>query len=131
MEKKEINALVAAKVMGYHLWDFAGDYEGEYPCYWLDGDDVFVYLTEDDGENGDVDLFDPEHDIADAWRVVEVLGKTWDVELSRHFQGHCICMFTRIGNYRDTDAEAGTMPLAICLAALKTVGVNVKELEHA
>ena len=111
-EAMTINEQVATKVMG---WEWKPPYEisfggtnPEWPCRgaWQAG---LIY----------VEVFDPEHSIADAWLVVYKLrGQGWRFQLIDHGGGF-MCILTR-GDARwegvGPDAE-----YAICLASLKAV----------
>jgi hypothetical protein len=83
-----------------------------------------------------IKYFNPTLSIADAWQVVEKLRErrifslcdAWDEDdkpiFYANFQYNDGC---HVVNY---DAYAKTAPLAICLAALKSVGVEVEVNEQ-
>lgn len=120
MKKKEISHLVAEKVMGWDkqtLPNFEGSpYTAD---YWVNAQ----------GEKErPVNFFSPSSNLEDAWRVVESLGYVqkqleWDADNKQW------CFI--IGNGLDGSWSAfdETVPLAICLSALKTVNVHVDEVE--
>jgi hypothetical protein len=128
---RELDALVAEKVMGWNLLCCNHGVDGSHSC-WFDTDGKRlhpkVHLKGWDTDS-DEDGFSPSTSIIDAWEVVEraglVVGKTDEGEwmavhstLDREFEYWF-------------DAEEGvvasTAPLAICLAALRAVGVEVPE----
>lgn len=126
MNLREIDKLVAEKVMG---WVAGGN------GYWHDpargpADASFVGSTRWTiyGPDGDGEFvnFRPSEDIAAAWEVVEAfpcedvfLGSAHDVQSNRW--QWCVSF-----NNPEDIAYADTMPLAICLAALKAKGVEVE-----
>jgi hypothetical protein len=65
--------------------------------------------------------------IQDAWRIVDIFGYAFQLTES---SGEWKCTFVYkindrgVGQYISSDRE-GTAPLAICMAALKAVGVEV------
>lgn len=114
---RELDALVAEKVMGWRPWS-GGYYYGS-----ADGQ-VMVCLHENDGM---ARYWSPSTDIAAAWRVVERLhtGRTFGLDWLGFDGEEWRCCF----GWSENDdhlgfhhAEAATAPLAICLAALKAVG---------
>jgi hypothetical protein len=96
---RELDALVAEKVMGLKSIAPNSAMDGEYPV-WIPAYSI---------------------DIAAAWQVVERMGRTWDMYLSRHYSGRWTCTFDRHGNYLETTVKAGSAPEAICKAALLAV----------
>jgi hypothetical protein len=118
---RELDALVAEKVMGWRC-------RGLHPIH-----ECPVFAT------GRADTLAPHFstDIAAAWQVVEKMGADgWNVSLYVHRGEHggCGCSITcpygpceKHGNAVETwhgveDVRGATVPLAICLAALKAVG---------
>jgi hypothetical protein len=110
MNLREIDRLVAEKVMGFEIYSVAkGLYENK----------------------GKVISFEPSINIADAWQVVEKLRErrifslydAWDEDDNKIFCAN----FQYNDTYHVVDYKgyAETAPLAICLAALKVVGVEV------
>ena len=79
--------------------------------------------------------------IADAWDVVEKLdtpGPFWTIESPRgvmddtKWSAHYIPVPTKFGGSgRLGVGEADSAPLAICIAALKAVGVSEAEIQEA
>jgi Phage ABA sandwich domain len=118
MNLREIDRLVAEKVMG---WE---------PFY--DDGDLISFVTEfgtlffsDDDESE----WNPTIDIADAWQVVEKLKNTGDVLIAKDFDDNQweveITIWQNESIHKHFVVKAETAPLAICLAALKSVGVEV------
>lgn len=115
--EREIDALVAEKVMGFgrsttppdwpQQWRMpsknpSAEHRKEYP-YWYKS-------------------FEPSTKIADAWEVVEKMAPDDDeFRLTRHRRGRWLCTF----KFFDGLSEgAETAPMAICLAALAVFGVD-------
>lgn len=120
MKKKEISHLVAEKVLGWDkqtLPNFEGSpYTAD---YWVNA------LGEIERP---VNFFSPSSNLEDAWRVVESLGYVqkqleWDAENKRW------CFNIGNGLSESWSAFDEHAPLAICLSALKTVNVQVDEVE--
>lgn len=118
LNPREVDALVAEKVMGWPFYNTASHAEGEreYPhCWRVTRHRFFVF----DGETNR--LFTPTTEIAHAWQVALWLRECWgSFDLQAGLQWHC---------FGDTCGEklnwgvADTAELAICIAALKAVGV--------
>ncbi|GAQ18012.1 hypothetical protein OPHB3_1951 [Oceanobacillus picturae] len=115
MNNRQIDQLVAEKVMGWRLKNMsAGNY----------------WVGEHDGLEGDwtlKQLWKPSERIDHAWEVVEKLHMTVTPQCGAPEEMNCHAEVDNqpFGNYYE--AFAKTAPLAICLAALKTVGVEVKQ----
>lgn len=120
----ELDALVAEKVLGWRV--YTSGRGSTIACEVLaDGYEIdHIIATTHPWERAS---FSPSNDIADAWRVVEKMGGLdilkvddgWMVgDLSRH--GYTDAEGYVEGQLYDF-AEAPTAPLAICLAALKSV----------
>lgn len=122
MTNREIDALIAEKVMG---WQNSNSLDVEDRTYTKDGEHVMY-----------VDDFRPTESISDAWIVVERFakdGKSLRVEYNSNFN-EWIC-----SNQSDESIPLNgwsfedelfsqyqaTAPLAICLVALKAVGITV------
>jgi len=121
---RELDALIAEKVKGYKL---TNPQDGPVMKY---GSVTVQYLKT--WMNSAGELFNnetlPEYstDIAAAWKVVENIqlsfpGTVFEFK-SYSPEQHAHAIF--IGP-KTSSAEADTAPLAICLAALKSVGVEV------
>ncbi len=106
MDLRKIDSLIAEKVMGWKLE------EGDTFDYWV---------FEKDGRKGSIidRIWKPTKDIADAWEVVEKIRPLGLFKLTESIEGS---WWAEIQEYRVYNESA---PLAICLAALKAVGVEV------
>lgn len=110
---KEINDLIAEKVMGWELAVTEGTEWIPSTSYWIT----------DIGCNYGVEEWNPTSSIDHAWMVVE--GLNFDVKVTKYkdmnpkYQAHVFIP----GNVQMVFAD--TSPMAICLAALKAVGVEV------
>lgn len=60
-----------------------------------------------------------------AWLVVEELLRTWSVGLAYHIDCFCICTLRRTDSSEDISATSESVPLAICLAAAKALGLEI------
>lgn len=115
---RELDALVAEKVMGWSGIDKKWDYETN--------ESFLGGKTPDwDGRQ----FYEVPHystDIAAAWLVVEKLRTpNWEFQLdhTRFMIWHCRIETTAGEGSASSDSSQGeTAPLAICLAALKAVG---------
>ena len=129
---RELDALIAEKVMGwrrmswkdYHAYmNFMGtDEREEFTYAWHDADGNMTEFHANDKLYYDdpTPPWAPSEEIADAWLVVEQLGKSFDVSRCRKFQ-EIEAWFWEASFHNGPDAQADTAPLAICLAALKAV----------
>jgi hypothetical protein len=114
---RELDTLVAERVMGWTRWDITGG--EDCPCEsgvtyfadWGDMGGVAVYTPPH--LTGDVEFyFEPSRDIKDAWRVVETMK---GVSVAKRADGRWMCWhWNRV--HRSGAGE--TAPLAICRAAL-------------
>jgi hypothetical protein len=109
MNLREIDRLVAEKVMG---WEVPYEY---------DDIGIMAYTIKTGAF-----AFSPTTNIADAWQVVEKFDKT-DFRVVRNYRGNYSAglMYWNKDTMVKVEAKAETAPLAICLAALKSVGVEV------
>ncbi len=136
MNDDELNAMVAEKVMGWKRVG-AGDYTSPYHAPLFDdwenkgshdrlespGGEV-AFLCDCRGQKGD-SLPDYANDIAAAWSLTEEEDK-FILRSLEHKWDYWLVWYQRT---IDDDAEyvtAPTAPRAICLAALKAVGVEVE-----
>ncbi|MGG3798952.1 BC1872 family protein [Metabacillus fastidiosus] len=117
MNNQKINKLVAEQIMG---WKVKKAMDGVTE-YYDNGSFCEGKWVEDLGlrEKDNVDVFKPSERIQDAWLVVQKF-QYHKVEMDA---GHYYCTLANDGPFFDGDSE--TAPMAICLAALKTVGVEV------
>lgn len=109
---RELDALVAEKVMGWKLSNATDGTE-----YWDNGKFCGGIWPKE---------WNPSTNIADAWNVVEKMkSKDYLFSLKNIVKGTFTFSLTDWGGNCSTyAAEAETAPLAICLAALKAVGVE-------
>ena len=111
---RELDALVAEKVMGWKSVDRADEKDG--------GD--FYGVTIRDGLTAVYRVPLYSVDIAAAWEVVEKCsGPSFWIE--RHPNAWQVC-FYELGDSHAKTGLASSAPWAICLAALKAVGYKEK-----
>lgn len=135
---RKIDVLVAEKILGYRKIDRMEHLFGTYVHLTWRADETSTAYT-------DAQLPHFTSDIQAAWEVVEKLGNkvtiygpearyasgeyrngdTWDCEITGDFQSEWSDDPEDRTDY--VRCEGATAPLAICLAALKAVGVT---LEH-
>jgi hypothetical protein len=136
MENWQINALVAEKIMGWERWT----------CDDLKSKEAFLQPPGTEFVTGtwykvDVDIPLRDYSIGTvkeystnikaAWEVVEKLAQMgYDVKINRliHWNTDYECLIGK-DNWVDMDYKyvgSDTAPMAICLAALKAVGVEVE-----
>lgn len=118
---RELDRLVAEKVMGWVWKEQIGALPGCAKSKWL---------FNPDGKIQDVPYYST--DIADAWLVVEHLSKDrhW-FDIGRTVRGSIEDVRARVTHWQWTAcvdqyiyAHADTAPHAICLSALRAIGVN-------
>ncbi|UAT29475.1 hypothetical protein K7T73_12780 [Bacillus badius] len=118
MNNREIDRLVAEKVMG---WEPNLDDDGTVLSYDTEFGNLFFY---DDNEND----WSPSVNIQDAWKVVD------EMRANREFRFELVTTESFSLNYKCrfrlddvfVKVVSKSAPLAICLAALKAVGVEVQ-----
>lgn len=114
----EIDVLIGTKIMNWTKEILPNNDEGlPYTA---------EYWTEFGEKRVPANFFNPSTNLVDAWKVVEKLKEEkWTKILVSKF-GTPLC---RVGIYDNEDSEvqvvAETVPLVICLAALKSVGIEV------
>lgn len=113
---RELDALIAEKVMGYDVKTWNEVYEVA-----KRKEDIPVIVLE---EKQCRSIPRYSTNISDAWQVVEELSAYYGVEVYQDKVVPCECNVYHLGS-RKSRAIADTAPLAICLAALKAVGVEV------
>lgn len=121
---RELDALIAEKVMGLtrHDESYVAEGVGKVLRFvWRDGGGTCVY-------SGDMFLPHYSTNIADAWEVVEKLVSTPGPNGDHHsvqvdYSGGAVVVIDENEDWQ-VSAIAGTVPLAICLAALKAKGVT-------
>jgi len=111
---REMDALVAKKVMGWKIKHYGGDV-----FYWkLKGKDI-----------GLVDMWEPSTNIADAWKVVEKFADMPHIFPEIRKSGVWVCsIWKNDAGKKDfgwiSESHATTASLAICRAALLAVMAN-------
>jgi hypothetical protein len=124
MNLRKIDRLVAEKVLKQETrikW-VVTQKKYEYKFYNVNGDEIWLPL--------------PKYstDIKDAWQVVEKLRDRYVyIDLTNNDDLYCCELMEQDweneSRYFTYYADAETAPLAICLAALKAVGVEVEVTE--
>lgn len=113
---REMDALIALKVMGWKLSPKKTDGIREFGSVWLDENGTVTRFQEDKRPpyDWDMEYFCPSTNISSAWEVVEKLklsltptNKGWSVSQHHLWEGPF--------------GEGETAPLAICRAAMNTV----------
>jgi hypothetical protein len=121
---RELDALIAEKVMGWSsqadglYWD-----AGNHRTRLVLGSIIAKKRDEMGLENAHGFVFAPSTNIADAWEVVPVLDQRLDQFWSVVRAGEKFEFYSNpyeLGDYT-AYVEAGTLPLLLCLAALKVV----------
>lgn len=114
MDDRDLNVQVAEKIMEWRTW-------------WSHGDGFYLYSTS--GENS-LPLPAFSTDIAAAWQIVEWLHERKIVVIVSNGNGDSHDCDIILGSPHDVDTLSGvhvtadSWPRAICLAALKAVGVE-------
>ena len=123
----ELDALVAEKVMGWEkdCPEAAGWWEGSQ--YAVSNENGLPAR----GEDGDADRWRPSEDIGQAWEVVEKMKtdtEPWPGTICRQKNSLGIWeWYVELGEAGDAFASSQSAPHAICLAALKAVGVELAQ----
>jgi hypothetical protein len=132
--QRELDALVAEKVMGWGwVRTMGGDIHNEH-IWLMPPEEARRYLPDfrlmkppvEWREQWRRDLPHYSTDIAKAWLVVEKMREqAWRLDIGSYYQDHhgWSACFDNYSTYFRSDAP--TAPRAICLAALKAVGVDV------
>lgn len=115
MDNQQVNALIAEKIMGWEQRNYLG--------LWI-SDNGTLWITNDLRPRTPHKTFHPSTDISVAWEVVTALTERGvQVEIQNFDEvidvGH---WYVAVNGFF---ANADTVPLAICLAALGAVGVDV------
>lgn len=115
MDNREIDRLTAEKVMGWHAKKDLSKYPN---AGWYDKDGQFVERAI---------MWDPSENIERAWQVVEkMLSEKHYFSIQAHTFYIPPAWVVRMGEQEETNQS---ISLAICLVALKAVGVEVEEKE--
>jgi len=128
---RELDALVAEKAMGWKLQCYESGVYATEPGQYDDASKNDGWLWEGDEVSREAYEFNPSTDISAAWEVVEKLNFL-SFTVSRE---NCCGVRCDVVCYNDVDmkdkvivaGEALTAPHAICLAALKAVGVKIEK----
>jgi|CXWL01.1.fsa_nt_gi hypothetical protein len=130
---RPIDAMIAEHVMGtekYWAIRWGGSGYGDFPTY--DKAVINALKIFGDRRGAIIPYWDEpcySTDISAAWLVVEKLRERgWKIELFGRTDCWCV-LFEQGPNHTLQTAieDADTAPLAICLAALKAVGVEMEE----
>lgn len=128
----DLDNLVAEKVMGWYRKDyretgFAKQLERQGKSLhpdWRPAQEYWYCLENGKDERKASLSWSPSTDIAAAWQVVDRMKDQYTFMLSyRQHDGDYFVCFDPVNRYEEI---ADTAPLAICLAALKAVGVEVE-----
>ena len=118
---REMDALIAEKVMGWRV-------HFRNTAWWVKAEDEKEAIVKKVGFACGNDRFMPSTDIAAAWKVAEKVGEKYDCVIfrDRDTDKKPYCQFVYCDNgdedtFEEYIAEAETVPLAICRAALKAV----------
>lgn len=115
MTNQEIDRLVATEIMGFTpVYD-----DGDLIAFQDQPNERSYFMSDDDCE------FTPSTYIGDAWGVVEKLNVTCNICKFRNMQPKYKVNFHTNSDRFVEYAESA--PLAICLAALKAVGVEIQK----
>lgn len=120
MNLDEINELIATKVMGWYRHE-ESIYNGS-ASVWMDSDFVQHSFVED---------FLPSDDIEDAWKVLNYVCKkhNWRAIIDRNQNQTEVNFKNQMGGDMQYYGIAETTPMAICLATLESVGVDVEAFQ--
>ena len=120
---RELDALIAEKVMGweYHDWKTSTAFEYTKYCFICGRTKRLHAPVEIDDFCGTNEA--PPHystQIADAWLVLESLDE-WELKRTKYEKGKYLCKIAPYVGATWYLEVADTAPLAICLAALKAI----------
>lgn len=76
---------------------------------------------------GDDDIQHYSSNISDAWQIIEKLKDKVDIGIFNDSLGNWNCKILDKSDWSLMEIEAKTAPLAICLTALKVVGVEIDD----
>lgn len=121
MNNLEIDRLIAEKIMGWNIREVSDGVK------WIQAEGYELYFSDDIYRE-----WMPSEDMSDAWLVVEKLRErkiftiydAWDEKDEKIFCANF--QYNDTYHVVDYSAYADTAPMAICLAALKVVGVEVQ-----
>lgn len=123
MDNREIDRLVAEKVMGWKV-EVAMDGQTE---YYDNGSLAENKWVEDVGmfEKDNIDVFKPSEKIQDAWLVIKAMEEQMFIVDLNVWRDENECVFTSLDYENKYEGTASTIEIAICLAALKSTGIEV------
>ncbi|WP_203363062.1 hypothetical protein [Bacillus sp. REN10] len=124
MNNYEIDQLVAEKVMGWEIKKSELVNAEQTVNTYIESEYVLDVLLFNDDIHRE---WNPSEDISDAWIVVEKLSKEFGVKVYQDEGAPCECDLHHWSEEPKYHGEAETAPMAICLAALESVGVEVPE----
>lgn len=117
MDNREIDKLVAEKVLGWTIDNHAGFPDIPFEPDWIRKNEVMYEVGE----------FSPSENMDHAWEIID----KWDREgryfsIHKHVDGGFVVK-SEIDSapYEKVFGESYSAPMAICLAALKIAGVEV------
>jgi hypothetical protein len=130
MDLREIDRLVAEKVMGCEeapsIWFADYDKSKKYYCI-SDTPNKEISIIEYVDRGWVQYLFHSSENIADAWQVVEKLRKdNIMIDITPSETVYFASVRHQGKEYIVRSIKAETAPLAICLAALKSIGIDVE-----
>lgn len=112
---RELDALVAEKVMGWH-------YADRQKMGWGDGPPVVVTDLGEESGRPTIQGWSPSTDIAAAFQVVEKMRERGlTVVIDGTPGGFWCCEFSIFGSETFHTGRADSLPLAICLASLAAI----------
>lgn len=118
MNNREIDRLIAEKVMGWEVKEIPSK-------KFLD---AYVLYKRPNQSNINDHQWNPSTYIQDAWQIVEKFDFASVDRITGYgeFYNVTLSVAEEDGTYSEVEAKADTAPMAICLAALKAVGIEVK-----
>ena len=129
---RKLNILIAKNVMGWTHWENCNDGDWEGPddvTFFANFSGEFGLAVYEPGYDEPTFYFAPSTDLQDAWDVVEKMkDKSWLITIQNchdktgHNYQWCVIMANNDPESEAVEGMASTVPLAICLAALKAVG---------
>ncbi|MCA1027013.1 hypothetical protein LCM23_13005 [Cytobacillus kochii] len=115
MDQIKIDSLIAEKIMKWKVYN----YENTGTCEAEDEEGNIVIIGKE---------FSPLSSIQDAWKVVSILSVDYGVKVYEDLGAPCECSLHHFSEEPTFFSEADTVPIAVCLAALKTVGIDAEHL---
>lgn len=132
---RELDALVAERVMGWRRLSYQqafpdSDFQRgrtKLTSYWHDPSGAKKALAEDSYDYYQPeDAWSPSTDIAAAWTIIDkMIADGWEVGEAGYSRSQRKWDFTFNGGIAFPGPLCDSAPHAICLAALKALGINV------